>query len=70
VEASRIKQAMDEGAVVEGARPIADYWAKRNVADLLLMVANRPDTGNGAAPVVDMGAYEAFYTLYLSLIFR
>jgi len=32
---------MDEGAVVEAARPIADYWAKRNVASLLLMPATR-----------------------------
>jgi hypothetical protein len=41
VELSRIRQVMDEGAVVEAARGIADYWSKRTVAGLLLMPATR-----------------------------
>jgi hypothetical protein len=41
VESSRIQQVMREGAVVEAARGIADYWSKRNVAGLLLMPATR-----------------------------
>ena len=41
VEPSRIRQVMDEGAVVEAARGIADYWSKRTVAGLLLMPATR-----------------------------
>jgi hypothetical protein len=41
VEPSRLQQVMDEGAVVEAARGIADYWSKRNVAGLLLMPATR-----------------------------
>jgi hypothetical protein len=41
VERSRIQQVMDEGAVVEAARGIADYWSKRTVAGLLLMPATR-----------------------------
>jgi hypothetical protein len=41
VEASRLQQVLDEGAVVEAARGIADYWGKRNLAGLLLMPATR-----------------------------
>jgi hypothetical protein len=41
VEPSRIQQVMKEGAVVEAARGIADYWSKRTVAGLLLMPATR-----------------------------
>lgn len=41
VEASRIQRVMAEGAVVEAARGIADYWSKRNIAGLLLMPATR-----------------------------
>jgi hypothetical protein len=41
VESSRMQQVMSEGAVVEAARGIADYWSKRNVAGLLLMPATR-----------------------------
>ncbi|MBL7063279.1 MAG: hypothetical protein ISS49_03590 [Anaerolineae bacterium] len=34
-------------------------------------VPDVPDTGNGTAPIVDMGAYEAsFYKTYLSLVRR
>lgn len=41
VQPSRIQQVMDEGAVVEAVRGIADYWSKRTVAGLLLMPATR-----------------------------
>lgn len=41
VQPSRIQQVMDEGAVVEAAQGIADYWSKRTVAGLLLMPATR-----------------------------
>lgn len=41
VEPARICQVMSEGAVVEAARGIADYWSKRDVAGLLLMPATR-----------------------------
>lgn len=41
VESSRMQQVMNEGAVAEAARGIADYWSKRNVAGLLLMPATR-----------------------------
>jgi hypothetical protein len=41
VEASRIQRVRDEGAVVEAASEIVDYWGKRTVAGLLLMPATR-----------------------------
>jgi hypothetical protein len=41
VEPSRRQQVLDEGAVVEAARGIVDYWSKRNTAGLLLMPATR-----------------------------
>jgi hypothetical protein len=41
VAPSRIQQVMRQGAVVEAARDIADYWSKRTVAGLLLMPATR-----------------------------
>jgi hypothetical protein len=41
VEASRLQQVIREGAVVQSARGIVDYWSKRNVAGLLLMPATR-----------------------------
>jgi hypothetical protein len=41
VEPSRLQRVMDEGAVVEAARGIVDYWGKRNIAGLLLMPATR-----------------------------
>jgi hypothetical protein len=41
VKPSRIQQVMGEGAVVEAARGIVDYWSKRTVAGLLLMPATR-----------------------------
>jgi hypothetical protein len=41
VEPARIKQVMEEGAVIEQARGIANYWSKRDIAGLLLMPASR-----------------------------
>jgi hypothetical protein len=41
VDPRRLQQVMDEGAVVEAARGIVDYWGRRNVAGLLLMPATR-----------------------------
>lgn len=41
VDACRIQQVMEEGAVVEAAHGIADYWSKRTIAGLLLMPATR-----------------------------
>jgi len=36
-----IQRLFDEGAVVEEARGVAEYWSKRDVAGLLLMPATR-----------------------------
>jgi hypothetical protein len=41
VDPARLQHIWDEGAVVEAARGIADYWGRRNVAGLLLMPATR-----------------------------
>jgi hypothetical protein len=41
VDPARIQQVRDEGAVVEAAWGIAEYWSKRNFAGLLLMPATR-----------------------------
>jgi hypothetical protein len=41
VDPSRLQQVMDEGAVVEAARGLIDYWGRRNIAGLLLMPATR-----------------------------
>jgi hypothetical protein len=41
VDPARLRRVWDEGAVVEAARGIVDYWGKRNVAGLLLMPASR-----------------------------
>ena len=41
VDPSRLRQVMDEGAVVKAAGYITDYWGKRNIAGLLLMPATR-----------------------------
>ncbi|NIM95820.1 MAG: DinB family protein [Anaerolineales bacterium] len=41
VDPARLQQVMDEGAVVEAASGIVDYWGKRNIAGLLLMPATR-----------------------------
>ena len=41
VKPDRLQQVWTEGALVEAARGIADYWGKRTVAGLLLMPATR-----------------------------
>jgi hypothetical protein len=41
VEPARLEQVTEEGAVVEAARDLIDYWSKRNIAGLLLMPATR-----------------------------
>jgi len=41
VAPARLQQVWTEGAVVEAARDIADYWSKRTIAGLLLMPATR-----------------------------
>ncbi|MCJ7659521.1 MAG: hypothetical protein MUO67_10260 [Anaerolineales bacterium] len=41
VNPARIAQVMDEGAIVEAAHGIAEYWSKRDIAGLLLMPATR-----------------------------
>jgi hypothetical protein len=41
VQASRLQQIWEEGAVVEAAGGLVDYWGKRDVAGLLLMPATR-----------------------------
>jgi len=38
---SRLERVMAEGAVVEEARDLVDYWSKRTIAGLLLMPATR-----------------------------
>lgn len=41
VQPSRLQQVMDEGALVEAAVGIKEYWGRRNIAGLLLMPATR-----------------------------
>lgn len=41
IDPIRVQQVMDEGAVVEAARGIAEYWSRRNIAGLLLIPATR-----------------------------
>jgi hypothetical protein len=41
VEPSRLQHVRDEGAVVDAASGIIEYWGKRNIAGLLLMPATR-----------------------------
>jgi len=41
VEPSRLQRVMDEGAVVEQARGLVDYWGRRTIAGLLLMPPTR-----------------------------
>ena len=38
---ARLQQVMAEGAIVEAASGIADYWGKRTIAGLLLMPPTR-----------------------------
>jgi hypothetical protein len=41
VDAVRLQRVMDEGALVEGSRPILEYWGGRTIAGLLLMPPTR-----------------------------
>jgi hypothetical protein len=41
VEPARLGRVLDEGAVVEAARGLIDYWGGRNIAGLLLMPPTR-----------------------------
>lgn len=41
VDPARLQQVMTEGAIVEAASGIADYWGKRTIAGLLLMPPTR-----------------------------
>jgi hypothetical protein len=41
VDPACIRQVWEQGAVLEAARDIVDYWSKRDVAGLLLMPATR-----------------------------
>ena len=41
VEPARMQRVMDEGTVVPAAQGVADYWAGRTIAGLLLMPAPR-----------------------------
>jgi hypothetical protein len=41
VDPTRIQRVMEEGALTESARGIANYWSKRDIAGLLLMPASR-----------------------------
>ena len=41
VDPTRIAQVLAEGAVVEAASVLTDYWSKRTIAGLLLMPATR-----------------------------
>jgi len=41
VDPIRIQRVLDEGAILEKAHGITDYWRKRDIAGLLLMPASR-----------------------------
>ncbi|NIS79815.1 MAG: hypothetical protein GTO14_06325 [Anaerolineales bacterium] len=41
VDPARLQQVLFEGAVVEAAQGLIDYWSRRNIAGLLLMPATR-----------------------------
>jgi hypothetical protein len=41
VDPARLERVMAEGAVIEEARDLIDYWGKRTIAGLLLMPATR-----------------------------
>ena len=41
VDPERIKQVLADGAIMEAASGITDYWSKRNIAGILLMPATR-----------------------------
>jgi hypothetical protein len=41
VDPARIQRIWDEGVLVKAAQGVADYWANRDIAGLLLMPASR-----------------------------
>lgn len=41
VDISRLAQVRDQGAVIEAASGLLDYWSRRDIAGLLLMPASR-----------------------------
>ena len=41
VEPSRLAQVRDQGAIIEAASGLLDYWRRRDIAGLLLMPATR-----------------------------
>lgn len=41
VDPKRIEQVLADGAIMEAASSITDYWSKRNIAGILLMPATR-----------------------------
>jgi hypothetical protein len=41
VDPARLQQVMDQGALLEEAVGVKDYWGKRTIAGLLLMPASR-----------------------------
>lgn len=41
VKPSRLQRVLDEGAVIEAARDLTEYWGRRDIAGLLLMPATR-----------------------------
>jgi hypothetical protein len=41
VDPARLQRLLDEGAVVEQARWLIDYWSRRTIAGLLLMPPTR-----------------------------
>ena len=41
VDPIRIQRVLDEGAILEAARGVTDYWSRRDIAGLLLMPASR-----------------------------
>ena len=41
IKPERLQRVMDEGAVVQEAKGIVDYWSKRTIAGLLLMPPTR-----------------------------
>ncbi|MBN1934249.1 MAG: DinB family protein [Anaerolineae bacterium] len=41
VNPARLQQVKDQGAIIDAARAIADYWARRTIAGLLLMPPTR-----------------------------
>ncbi len=57
VDANRLQRVMDEGALVEEAVEIKEYWSRRNIAGLLLMPPTRHSLIhlNEAARLAELG---------------